>query len=1084
MQHGFQMEPLKQDADCITKMRDFNIILIIIYPSLASSSGWDHFLKLIGLLFENKPLWHKVRVVSLAAEGQSYLKPSGILQNSIENSLHLEEFLRVLDQNTYCDMPQDRDQLIESMRQTLDEETESVLQNSRYGSHEEESHSLIPVKQTDTQCPREIHHNTFGDQLSVTVHVCAVPERVPDDDAESGGSSSASDLWILVDAVPNMAQVPDPVSGLVHVHVPDPVHGHVSEHIVGQVEDDFLGPVGGQILGQAQGEDSAPEQISVHGQAPGPIQDEISVQDHTCQNISCDTKVEPEVSEYALQPRLPPEGCDSEETSRKQPLGQREDLPYLGEGMRREDSEEETFRKTVPVHSSDEEDDACCRNSSPSEWLENTSPFSQDSTSVEQHSSGSPNFGPELQNWSSPASGKEELCSEQTTPSSSKFDRIGMVTDYEAAHHSPAPHGHGENISELVSASGAWHREAEEDSYHSSTSNKGNSFPTQSFACGPEQFISSHQRQTYGQRMENSNSAYKSDHSMHQPFDKKENKASGQSAPAADFVAKGPPLTTSQRFLEDNRWPDEALLARGACNSSGSPSFGPELQNWSSPASGKEKLCSEQTTPSSSKFERRPISQPVKPEPPQDASSLRQGPLGIVTDYEAAHHNPAPHGHGENISELVSASGAWHREAEEDSYHSSTSNKGNSFPTQSFACGPEQFISSHQRQTYGQRMENSNSAYKSDHSMHQPFDKKENKASGQSAPAADFVAKGPPLTTSQRFLEDNRWPDEALLARGACNSSGSPSFGPELQNWSSPASGKEKLCSEQTTPSSSKFERRPISQPVKPEPPQDASSLRQGPLGIVTDYEAAHHNPAPHGHGENISELVSASGAWHREAEEDSYHSSTSNKGNSFPTQSFACGPEQFISSHQRQTYGQRMENSNSAYKSDHSMHQPFDKKENKASGQSAPAADFVAKGPPLTTSQRFLEGNRWPDEALLARGACNSDAAAYRPQGPLNSIDHPLLLQERGDGSPFQDELRQFAEILFEPLQDDARLLNNGPARRGLAVEQNAFGRNDRPESGRNQQDGRRQPVQHYYDSDEDQKDSGFSRGDSDSMN
>ena len=847
MQHGFQMEPLKQDADYITKMQDFNIILIIIYPSLASSSGWDHFLKLIGLLFENKPLWHKVRVVSLAAEGQSYLKPSGILQNSIENFLHLEEFLRVLDQNTYCDMPQGRDKLIKSMHQTLDEETESVLQNSRYGSHEEESHSLIPVKQTDTQCPREIHHNIFGDQLSVTVHECAVPERVPDDDAESGGASSASDLWNSVDAVPKTAQVPDPVSGLVHEHVPDPVHGHVSEHIVGQVEDDFLGPVGGQILGQAHGEDSAPGQYE----------------------------------EYALQPRLPPEGCDSEETSRKQPLGQREDLPYLGEGMRREDSEEETFRKTVHVHSSDEEDDACCRNSSPPEWLENTSPFSQDSTSVEQHSSGSPNFGPELQNWSSPASGKEELCSEQTTLSSSKFDRIGMVTDY-----------------------------------------------------------------------------------------------------------------------------------------------------------------------------------------------------------EAAHHNPAPHGHGENISKLVSASGAWHREAEEDSYHSSTSNKGNSFPTQSFACGPEQFISSHQHQTYGQRMENSNSAYKSDHSMHQPFDEKENKASGQSAPAADFVAKGPPLTTSQRFLEDNRWPDEALLARGAYNSSGSPSFGPELQNWSSPASGKEKLCSEQTTPSSSKFERRPISQPVKPEPPQDASSLRQGPLGIVTDYEAAHHNPAPHGHGENISELVSASGAWHREAEEDSYHSSTSNKGNSFPTQSFACGPEQFISSHQHQTYGQRMENSNSAYKSDHSMHQPFDEKENKASGQSAPAADFVAKGPPLTTSQRFLEDNRWPDEALLARGAYNSDAAAYRPQGPLNSIDHPLLLQERGDGSPFQDELRQFAEILFEPLQDDARLLNNGPARRGLAVEQNAFGRNDQPESGRNQQDGRRQPVQHYYDSDEDQKDSGFSRDDSDSMN
>ena len=882
MQHGFQMEPLKQDADCITKMRDFNIILIIIYPSLASCSGWDHFLKLIGLLFENKPLWHKVRVVSLAAEGQSYLKPSGILQNSIENSLHLEEFLRVLDQNTYCDMPQHRDQLIESMHQTLNEETEKVLQNSRYGSHEEESHSLIPVKQTDTQCSIEIHRNTFGDQLSVTVHVCAAQERVPDDDAESAGASSTSDPWILVDAVPIQAQVPDPVSGLVHEHVPDPVHGHVSEHIVGQVEDDSRGHFLGPVDGQAQGEDTAHGQISVHGQAPGPIQDKISIQDHTCQNISCDTKAEPEVSEYALQPRLPPEGCDSEETSRKQPLGQREDLPYLGEGMRREDSEEETFRKIVHVHSSDEEDDACCRNSSPPEWLENTSPFSQDSTSVGQYSSGSPSFGPELQNWSSPASGKEELCSEQTTPSSSKFDRIGMVTDYEGAHHNPAPHGHGENISELLSASGAWHREAEEDSYHSSTSNKGNSFPTQSFACGPEQFLSSHQRQTYGQRMENSNSAYKSDRSMHQPFDEKENKALGQSASAAGFVVKGPPLTTSQRFLEDNRRHDEALLARGACNSSGSPSFGPELQNWSSPASGKEKLCSEQTTPSSSKFERRPISQPN----------------------------------------------------------------------------------------------------------------------------------------------------------------------------------------------------------IKPEPPQDASSLRQGPLGIVTDYEAAHHNPAPHGHGEHISELVSASGAWHREAEEESYHSSTSNKGNSFPTQSFACGPEQFFSSHQRQTYGQRMENSNSTYKNDRSMHQPFDEKENKASGQSAPAADFMAKGPPLTTSQRFLEDNRWRDEALLARGACNSDAAAARPQGPLNNIDHPLLLRERGDGSLFQDELRQFAENLFEPPQGDARLLNNGPARWDLAVEQNAFRRNDQPERRRIQQDGRRQPVQHYYDSDEDNKDSGFSRGDSDSMN
>ena len=714
MQHRFQMEPLKQDADCITKMRDFSIILIIIYPSLAASSGWDHFLKLIGLLFENKPLWHKVRVVSLAAEGQSYLKPSSILQNSIENSLHLEEFLRVLDQNTYCDMPQHRDQLIESMHQTLDEETESVLQNSRDGSHEEESHSLIPGKQTDAQCPREMHHNTFGDQLSVTVHVCAVPERVPDD-AESDGASSTSDPFILVDAVPILAQVPDqilePIPGLVHEHVPDPVHGHVSEHILGQVQDDslrhFLGPVDGQVLdpchrqtpgpfnGQAQGEDTVHGQISVHEQAPGPVQDQISIQ---VQNISCDTKVEPEVSEYALRPRSPPEGCDSEETSRKQPLGQTEDLPYLGEGMRREDFEEETFRKSVQVLYSDEEDDACCRNSSPPEegWLENTSLCSQDWPIVGQHSSGSPSFGPDLQNWSNPASGKEELCSEQTTPSSSKL------------------------------------------------------------------------------------------------------------------------------------------------------------------------------------------------------------------------------------------------------------------------------------------------------------------------------------------------------------------------------------------------ERRPISQP---EPPQDAPTLRQGPLGIVTDYEAAHHNPAPHGHGENISELVSASGAWHREAEEDSYHSSASNKGNSFPTQSFACGPEQFLSSHQHQTYGQGMENSNSAYKSDCSMHQPFHEKENKASGQSAPAAGFVAKGPPLTT-QRFLEDNRRHDEALLARGACNSDAAAARPQGPLNSIDHPLLLRERGDGSPFQDELRQFAENLFEPLQGDARMLNNGPARQGLAVEQNAFGQNDQPERGRNQQDGRRQPVQHYYDSDEDNKDSGFSRGDSDSMN
>ena len=452
-----------------------------------------------------------------------------------------------------------------------------------------------------------------------------------------------------------------------------------------------------------------------------------------------------------------------------------------------------------------------------------------------------------------------------------------------------------------------------------------------------------------------------------------------------------------------------------------------EMPSLAGPVSTKETMYSSQITSPPSGFERsRACQSEINSGPRPCAPRVSQWPPGVVGDPEQAHPEPTvPQGQERPFPELVlTANGAEHREPEENGYQSS--NACNSLSSGSFVCGPEDLFPGLQHaSSNGHRPDSSDSrSYPS--MLRNPREEKGYEARGQAGVGAGFRARGPPEGLAHRFLADNNTHAALLGERGG---GGGADARPRV-----PLNNIERPWLHQENGHGSPFhdERHQFAEPL-------------------VDFEVPQPDDARMAGSSNASKM------------------------NSLSSGSFVCGPEDFLSGLQHaSSNGHRPDSSNSrSYPS--MLRNPREEKGYEARGQAGVGAGFRARGPPEGLAHRFLADNNTHAALLGERGGGDGGADA-RPRVPLNNIERPLLLRENGHDSPFQDELRQFAEAMFVEVRqpDDARMAGNDPVQ---PVE-----RNGQPAMGRDVP-GRRSPQQHAYHSDEENMDSGIVRSESDSM-
>ncbi|XP_070191960.1 uncharacterized protein [Littorina saxatilis] len=248
--HGFKTDPLR-DAQCKSRMRNNKPILLIIHPHMINYPAWQTFVDLVLYISENKPLWRRVRVISLEDQGE-VCRLQDLFPGLEGIRPRLNEFWTNLKERTHeLRTPDDGETLIAQLNEVYAGERPAV---QVHNEEEEEAISLIssssdifelgqrnsrdfginaeeeePERANRSPCC-EVKVNVPDRHAHYVVFHQAVPENEgeghdlkPQSEVGASGVSTISDPQELV------GQINGPVSVEIHFPTHEPSHFAASD---------------------------------------------------------------------------------------------------------------------------------------------------------------------------------------------------------------------------------------------------------------------------------------------------------------------------------------------------------------------------------------------------------------------------------------------------------------------------------------------------------------------------------------------------------------------------------------------------------------------------------------------------------------------------------------------------------------------------------------------------------------------------------------------------------------------------------------------------------------------------------------